>query len=156
MRTLAIPAINDGRATSFMPGKVFLDANIFVYAQDVGSPDKQRKSRDVIAQLTSSGEGVISTQIMQEFYVAATRKLKVPPLAAKGVLKTFAVFEIVQVTPELIQEAIDCAILNELSFWDALVLAAAAAAGCSTVYSEDLNAGQTILGVKVQNPFSRN
>jgi len=136
-----------------MPGKVFLDANILVYAQDNGSPDKQRKSREVIAQLTASGDGVISTQVIQEFYVAATRKLKVQPLAAKGVLKTFAVFEIVQVTPELIQEAVDCSILNELSFCDALILAAAAAAGCSTAYSEDLNAGQTIMGVRVQNPL---
>ena len=140
---------------SFMSGKVFLDANILVYAQDAGSPEKQRKSRQVIEELAASGDGVISTQVMQEFYVAATRKLKVQPLAAKGVLKAFAVFEIVQVTPELIQEAIDCSILNELSFWDSLILAAAAAAGCSTAYSEDLNTGQTILGVKVQNPLPK-
>ncbi len=136
-----------------MPGKVFLASNILAYAQDGGSPDKQRKSREVIARLAGSGDGVISTQVMQEFFVAATRKREVPPLAAKGVLKTFTVFEIVQVSPDLIQEAVDCSILNELSFWDALVLAAAAAAGCSTVYTEDLNAGQTILGVKVENPF---
>ena len=153
MHTLAILTASVGHATNFMPGKTFLDANILVYAQDYGSPEKRSKSRDVIAQLTASGDGVISTQVMQEFYVAATRKLKVQPLAAKGVLKTFALFEIVQVTPELIHEAIDCSILNELSFWDALILAAAAAAGCSTVYSEDLNVGQTIMGVKVQNPL---
>lgn len=69
-------------------------------------------------------------------------------------LKTFAVFEIVQVSPSLIQEAVDCSILNQLSFWDSLILAAAASAGCSTVYSEDLNPGQAILGVKVQNPLA--
>ena len=74
-------------------------------------------------------------------------------LRSKGVLKTLMVFEVVQVSPNLIQDAIDCSILNELSFWDALILAAASAAGCSTLYSEDLNAGQTILGVRVQNPF---
>jgi predicted nucleic acid-binding protein len=136
-----------------MSDKVFLDANIFVYAHDAGSPDKQRKSRQLITKLTATGDGVISTQVMQEFYVAATRKLKVQPLPAKGVLKTLAEFEIDQVTPQLIHEAVDCSILNELSFWDALILAAAAAAGCSAVYSEDLNAGQTILGIKIQNPF---
>jgi predicted nucleic acid-binding protein len=136
-----------------MPGKVFLDANVLVYAQDAGAADKQRKSREIIAQLAESADGVISTQVMQEFYVAATRKMGVPPLAAKGVLKTFAVFETVQVSPALIQEAIDCSILNQLSFWDSLILAAAASAGCSTVLSEDLNPGQAILGVKVQNPF---
>ena len=137
-----------------MPGRLFLDANILVYAHDAAVPDKQRKSRDVIARLAGSADGVISTQVMQEFYVAATRKLGVAPLAAKAVLKTFAVFETVQTSPALIQEAIDCSILNELSFWDALIVAAAAAAGCSTVLSEDLNAGQVILGVKVQNPFT--
>ena len=69
---------------------------------------------------------------MQEFYVAATPTIGVPPLVAKGVLETLAVFEIVQVSPTLIQEAVDC----------------------STVYSDDLNPAQTILGVKVQNPLA--
>ncbi len=137
-----------------MPARVFLDANVLVYAQDVGAPDKQRKSREIIARLAEAADGVISTQVMQEFYVAATRKIGVPPLAAKGVLKTFAVFETVQVSVALIQDAIDCSILNQVSFWDSLILAAAASAGCSTVLSEDLNPGQVILGVKVQNPFA--
>lgn len=137
-----------------MPGRMFLDANVLVYAQDAGAADKQRKSREIIQRLAESADGVISTQVMQEFYVAATRKIGVPPLAAKGVLKTFAVFETVQITTALIQEAIDCSILNQLSFWDSLILAAAASAGCSTVLSEDLNPGQVVLGIKVQNPFA--
>lgn len=137
-----------------MPGRVFLDANVLVYAQDAGAANKQRKSREIIQRLAESADGVISTQVMQEFYVAATRKIGVPPLAAKGVLKTFAVFETVQVTTVLIQEAIDCSILNQLSFWDSLILAAAASAGCRTVLSEDLNPGEVVLGVKVQNPFA--
>jgi predicted nucleic acid-binding protein len=136
-----------------MPGRVFLDANVLVYAQDAGAPDKQRRSREIIGGVAASGDGVISTQVMQEYFVAATRKIGVPPLAAKGVLKTFAVFEIVQVSPALIHEAIECSILNQLSFWDSLILAAAASAGCSTVLTEDLNPGQIILGVKIQNPF---
>ena len=132
-----------------MPGRVFLDANVLVYAQDAGSAKKQRVSREIITRLSASADGVISTQVLQEFYVAATRKLGVPPLAAKGILKTFAVFETAQVSPALIQEAVDCSILNQLSFWDALILAATAAAGCGVVLSEDLNPGQVILGVKV-------
>ncbi len=137
-----------------MPGKVFLDTNILVYAHDAGAPEKRRASREAIATLAESGDGVISTQVMQEFFVAATRKLGVAPLAAKGVLKTLSMFEIVQVTPSLIHDAIDCSILNELSFRDSLILAAAASAGCSTIYSEDLNPGQAILGVMVQNPLA--
>lgn len=136
-----------------MPDRAFLDTNILIYAHDAGSPDKQRKSRELIAQLADSGDGVISTQVLQEFYVAATRKLRVAPIAAKGVLKTFSVFEIVQISTKLIHEAIDCSILNQLSFWDSLILAAASSAGCSTVLSEDLSSNQTILGVKVRNPF---
>ena len=136
-----------------MPGKVFLDTNVLSYAQDAGSPDKQRRCREVIAELAASGEGVISTQVMQEFFVTATSKLGVAPLAAKAVIKTFTVFEVVQVSPGLIHDAVDCSILNQLSFWDSLILAAAAAAGCGIVYTEDLQAGQTILGVSVQNPL---
>ena len=137
-----------------MPGRVFIDSNVLAYAQDARSAAKQRASRALISALAGSGDGVISTQVLQEFYVTATRKLGVPPLVAKGVLKTLAVFEIVQVSPMLIQEAVDCSILNQLSFWDSLILAAAAAAGCSTVYSEDLNPGQSILGVTVKNPLA--
>jgi predicted nucleic acid-binding protein len=136
-----------------MPGKVFLDTNILLYAQDADASAKQQRSRDVIEELARSGDGVISTQVMQEFYVAATRKLGLPPLAAKAVLKTFTVFEVVQVSPAVIQEAIDCSILNQVSFWDSLLLAAAAAAGCVKMYSEGLNAGQTVLGVRVENPL---
>ena len=137
-----------------MPGRVFIDSNVLAYAQDARSAAKQRASRALISALAGSGDGVISTQVLQEFYVTATRKLGEPPLVAKGVLKTLAVFEIVQVSPMLIQEAVDCSILNQLSFWDSLILAAAAAAGCSTVYSEDLNPGQSILGVTVKNPLA--
>ncbi len=137
-----------------MSGKVFLDSNILVYAQDAGSADKQRRSRDLIARLAGTGEGVISTQVMQEFFVSVTRKLGVPPLAAKAILKTFTVFEIVPAGPELIHEAIDCAVLNAISFWDALILAAAASAGCGILCTEDLNPGQIIMGVKIKNPFA--
>ncbi len=137
-----------------MSGKVFLDSNILVYAQGAGSMDKQRRSRELIARLAESGNGVISTQVMQEFFVSVTRKLGVPPLAAKAILKTFTVFEIVTAGPELIHEAIDCAVLNAISFWDALILAAAASAGCGVLCTEDLNQGQIIMGVKIQNPLA--
>ena len=137
-----------------MPGRVFLDTNILVYAQDGSAGEKRRKCREVVAALAESGDGVISTQVLQEFFVAVTRKLGVSPLAAKGVMKTFDVFEIVQVSPALIQEAVDCSVLNQLSFWDSLILAAASSAGCTTVFSEDLSAGQQVLGVKIQNPLA--
>ena len=153
MVLLDILAANAGRATTCMSGKTFLDTNILVYAVDQEAAPRRDASRKAIESIVADGSGVISTQVMQEFYVAATRKLGMPPLAAKIVLKTFAVFEIVQVSPELIQDAIDCAVLNTLSFWDALIIAAAASAGCARVYTEDLNAGQTVLGVAIENPL---
>lgn len=134
--------------------KAFLDANIFVYAQDKDAPAKRRRSRELISRLADAGSGVISTQVMQEFFVASTRKLRVDPLAAKGVVRTLSVFEIVQTTPELVERAIDVAILDRLSFWDALIVVAAAASGCAELYSEDLNAGRVIHGVRVVNPFA--
>jgi predicted nucleic acid-binding protein len=137
-----------------VPPKIFLDANVLVYAQDTHEPDKQETSRSLIAGLAASGTGVISTQVLQEFYVATTGKLGVPPLAAKAILKTFSVFEIIQVSPSLIDDAVDCSVLNHVSFWDALILAAAASAGCTAVHTEDMNAGQMVLGVTIENPFT--
>jgi len=137
-----------------MSGKTFLDTNILVYAVDEDDAARRDACRAAIAAIAADGSGVISTQVMQEFFVAATRKLGMPPLAAKTVLKTLAVFEIVHVSPDLIQDAIDCSVLNTLSFWDALIVAAAASAGCTRVFSEDLNAGQTVLGVAIENPLA--
>lgn len=135
-------------------GKAFVDTNILVYAQDRDAPAKRRRSREVIAELAASGTGVISTQVVQEFYVATTRKMGVDPLSAKGILRTFTAFEITQTSLDLIEDAVDCSILNQISFWDALIVAAAAATGCSTIYSEDLNAGQVFQGVRIVNPFA--
>ena len=75
------------------------------------------------------------------------------PLAVKDIMNSFARFEVVSVTPEIINSAIDCSILNRLSFWDALIVAAAESAHCEYLWTEDLNAGQVIRGVKVENPL---
>ncbi len=134
-------------------GKVFLDTNVLAYAQDLDSPHKRQRSRELIAEVAASGSGVISTQVLQEFYVTATRKMGVAPLAAKSVLQSFQIFEIVQLSPDLIERAIDRSVLSQLSFWDALIVAASVAGGCTMIYSEDLNTGQVIDGVKITNPF---
>ena len=134
-------------------GKVFFDTNVLVYAQDLDAPHKRERSRQLMAEVAAAGGGVISTQVLQEYYVTATRKLGVTPLAAKSVVQSFRMFEIVQLSPDLIEQAIDRSVLSQLSFWDALIVAASAASGCTTIYSEDLNVGQVIGGVKVVNPF---
>ena len=134
-------------------GKVFLDTNVLVYAQDHDAPQKRKRSRELIAEVVASGAGVISTQVLQEFYVTATRKMGVAPLAAKTVLQSFTIFEMVQISPDLIAQAIDRSVLSQISFWDALIVTASVSSGCTTIYSEDLNAGQVIDGVRIVNPF---
>ena len=134
-------------------GKVFLDTNVLVYAQDHDAPEKRKRSRELIANVVATGTGVISTQVLQEFYVTATRKMGVAPLAAKAVVQSFTILEVVQISPDLIAQAIDRSVLSQISFWDALIVAASVSSGCATIYSEDLNAGQVIDGVRIVNPF---
>ena len=133
---------------------VFLDTNGLVYALDQEDQEKHRACSAIIRELQSANRAVISTQIMQEFFVVATRKLGVEPLKAKNILQALGNIETVSVSPALIYEAIDCSLLNQISFWDDLVIVCAASAQCVVVMSEDLNDGQINKGAKIQNPFS--
>lgn len=137
-----------------MGNKIFLDTNLFLYAQDRRFPDKQRRSRETITEVRNSESGVVSTQIMQELFSVGISKFSMLPAAAKALVHTLTVFEVVQVTPAVIEAAMDCVILRGLSIWDALVVAAAASAGCGRIYSEDMQSGATILGVRVENPLA--
>lgn len=96
---------------------------------------------------------MISTQVLQEFYSAATRKLGIAPPHARQHLRDFRVFDIVQITPAIIEDGIDCSVLHQLSFWDGLIVAAAVTATTTELLSEDLNHGQRIQGVTIRNPF---
>jgi predicted nucleic acid-binding protein len=133
--------------------KIFLDTNILLYALDENDKDKQQNAREILQNVTEQDISVISTQILQEFYVASTSKLGVQPLLAKSIVHSFENMEVVRIDPYLIGEAIDTSILNQISFWDSLVVVAAESAKCEKLYTEDLNAGQIIRGVKVENPF---
>jgi predicted nucleic acid-binding protein len=136
--------------------KSFIDTNILIYAMDRADPTKQMHSRAILQSLLANDHsGVISTQILQEFYVTATKKLNLDPILVKSILHNLENYEVVVVNPDLIESAIDCSILNRLSFWDALVVVCAESAACDTLLSEDLNHGQIIRGVKIQNPFLR-
>ena len=137
-----------------MMSKIFLDTNILIYAMDQADRDKKVKARNLLRSIVDEGRiGVISTQVLQEFYVASTRKLNLDPLQVKAIMHTFEELEIVTVTPALIQDAIDCSIINRLSFGDALIIIAAESAHCEKVWTEDLNDSQIIRGVMVENPF---
>jgi predicted nucleic acid-binding protein len=133
--------------------KVFLDTNILVYSMDRADPTKQKKCREWVRSLISDSNGVVSTQVLQEFYVASTSKLGADPLIIKDILRSFERFETVLVTPGLIREAVDCSIINQLSFWDSLIVVSAESAECEIVLTEDLNPGQIIRGVRIESPF---
>ena len=133
--------------------KVFVDTNILVYSMDKHDLQKMKKSRSILKKLKKDMHGVISTQVLQEFYVAATQKLKADPIMVKDIIRSFENFEIITITPAIIENAIDCSILNMISFWDALIVSAAESAKCSQLWTEDLNTGQIIRGVKVVNPL---
>jgi predicted nucleic acid-binding protein len=133
--------------------KVFLDTNVLVYQLDKRYLTKQRISRELAREAAGRGEAVISTQVLQEFYVVATTKLKVDVVLAKAIMNRLCNMEVVTVTIELISQAADIHIQNNISFWDALIVAAAASANCEKVLTEDMNEGQTISGVKISNPY---
>lgn len=136
-----------------MAARSFLDTNVLIYSVDRADPAKQHTALELIARHAKDRTGVISTQVLQEFYSAATRKLGIEPLQARQHLRDFRVFDIVQVIPAIIEEGIDCSILHQLSFWDGLILAAAATAKSTELLSEDLSHGQRLQGVTIRNPF---
>jgi predicted nucleic acid-binding protein len=133
--------------------KIFLDTNILLYTID----QRERKKRDqalrIVSGLACHGMAVISIQVLQEFYVSATRKFGIDPLSAKEMIAGFRSHELVVPDIEMMNEAIDGSILNRISFWDALIIASARRANCEIVWTEDLNHGQIIQGVRIENPF---
>jgi len=133
--------------------KIFIDTNILVYSLDQFESEKREKCRKLLRTLTGDLRGVISTQVLQEFYVASTTKLGADVLIVKDILHSFERFVTIIVTPQIIKEAIDCSIINKLSFWDALIVTAAESAKCEKLWSEDLNDGQVIRGVRIENPL---
>ena len=133
--------------------RVFLDTNILVYSVDNNSPSKQNKARDVLRKVRAQSSGVLSTQVLQEFYVVVTRKLSVAPVAAREMLRLLTNYEVITVSVPLIDQAIESSITNQFSFWDALIVASAQDAGCDEVWTEDLQHGQTIGRVQIINPF---
>ena len=136
-----------------MSGRVFLDTSILVYADDLDAGEKRERARAILQNALTSNTGVVSTQVLQEFFVIATRKLGVEASIARRKVELLSHLDLVLVRLELILGAIDLHRLNQISFWDALVVKCAAAAGCPRLLTEDLHHGQVIDGVRVEDPF---
>jgi predicted nucleic acid-binding protein len=133
--------------------RTFLDTNILIYADDADSPEKRQVAQEIIRRGFLSGEAVLSTQVLQEYFVVATRKLKVPAETAQKKVELLGRLPLVSVGLESIVEAIKVHRLYAISFWDALVVQSARVAGCPSLLSEDMQDGQTIEGVRITNPF---
>jgi len=137
-------------------GKVFIDTNLFVYALDRHVHAKRKAAAKALRVVEEAGNGVISTQVIQEAYVTGTTKLGIAPHDMKQAIASLRALEVVQVDIDLIQAAIDCSILQRLSFWDSLIIVTAEKARCTELWTEDLNHGQIIRGVRIHNPLSAN
>ena len=135
----------------------FVDTNVLVYAEDRDAKAKHDVARDLIVELWDDRNGVLSVQVLQEFYVNVTRKLKKPLTNAKAleVVEEYLTWTIVENTGKLLTNAIELQQRAHLSFWDAMVVQAAIEGGCDKLYSEDLNVGQRFGSLVVVNPFKQ-
>lgn len=131
----------------------FFDTNILIYADDKASPAKQRRALDLVAEHRRARTGVVSLQVLQEYFVTVTRKLRVDASVARRKVELLAEFDVA--TPEVadILAAIDLHRLHGFPFWDALVVRAAKQAGCSVLLSEDMQDAREIDGLQIVNPF---
>lgn len=137
-----------------MKERVFLDTNVLVYADDRDAGAKRRKARAILRDAFADGAGVVSTQVLQEYFVIATRKLGEDADVARRKVELLAKLDVVQVDVEMVLAAIDLHRLRSISFWDALVVKAAVAGGCARLLTEDLQDGEVIDGVRVANPLA--
>ncbi|KAA6455706.1 PIN domain-containing protein [Acidobacteria bacterium AB60] len=131
----------------------FFDTNVLIYADDGASPDKQRKALDLIKKHLRGRTGAVSIQILQEYFVAAEKKLSVDADLIRRKVEVYSRFHVAEPRVTDILAAIDFHRLHRLSFWDALVLRMAKQAACTVLLTEDLNHGQIIDGLRIVNPF---
>lgn len=139
-----------------MNGKAFVDTNVLVYAHDVDAGARHEIAARLVAELWETRRAVISTQVLQEFYVNATRKIPspLPRATARRLLATYAVWQTELVGPPEILLASELEEEHRLSFWDALIVAGALKGGASTILTEDMSPGRSISGVRIENPFT--
>ncbi len=129
---------------------VFFDTNILVYSVDEADPQKREIALSLIAKHAIAKDAAISAQVLQEFYMASTRRLGINPIEDRQLVKDFQMFELVQVTPGIIDEAIDRSILDQISFWDGLILSAAKLSRCEKLYY--MNHGQAFGQARLVEP----
>ncbi len=140
-----------------MKDKIFLDTNIIVYAHDRSSGEKYAVAKEILDYLWESRRGVISVQVLQEFFVCVTKKIAKPILTknARMILDYLSNWQVVVNDRYITLKAIDVLEKYRFSFWDSLIIQAAIHSQAKTLFSEDLPDGQVIMGTKILNPFTR-
>src|SRR5262249_26834879 len=136
-----------------MSVRSFFDTNVLIYADDKSSPAKQRHALELLAMHRRDGTGVVSMQVLQEYFVTATRKLGVDARVARRKIELLAEFDVAAPDVSDILGAIDLHRLHGFSFWDSLILRSAKQSGCKVLFTEDLQTRE-IDGVRVVNPFA--
>jgi predicted nucleic acid-binding protein len=133
----------------------FVDTNVLIYAHDRSAGTKYERARALLTELWESGDGCLSIQVLQEFYVSITRKVARPlsPDAARQIVADLGRWRIHSPTVDDVLNAIALQKRYVLSFWDAMVLASAIQMGCPVLWSEDLNDGQEYDSTRIVNPF---
>jgi len=141
--------------TTTPDGASFVDTNVLVYALDAGRDRRTAIAQDLIRRLMQADALRTSTQVLQELFVVLTRKARNPidPAAALRYMDQIAAWPVSVLDYSAIRDAANVAQTARLSFWDSLILVAAARAGARRIYTEDLNHGQIIRGVEIVNPF---
>jgi len=136
-------------------GRVFLDTNVLVYAYDSSASSKHVKARQAVEELWNEERGLLSTQVLQEFFVQVTRKIPKPlePRQAKVIVRDLLTWEVVVNDGNLILSAIELQLAHNFSFWDSMIIEAALRGGADLLFSEDLSHGQKIGPLTVVNPF---
>jgi predicted nucleic acid-binding protein len=137
-----------------MSARSFFDTNVLVYADDQTVLAKQRRAIELVAEHRHAGTGVVSLQVLQEYFVTVTRKLHVDARVARRKVELLAKFDVAVPDVSDVLAAIDLHRLHALNFWDALIVRTAKQAGCRVLFSEDMRGRGEIDGVQVVNPFS--
>lgn len=138
-----------------MTGKEFVDTNILIYAFDRSAGSKRQIASELLTRLWSEHSGCVSLQILQEFYVTATKKLAMPPADAAVQVERLGKWTVHRPNVDDVLDAISLHRKKHIAFWEALVVRSAIVARCSVLWSEDLPDGQVWDSVTVRNPFRR-
>jgi predicted nucleic acid-binding protein len=136
-------------------GKVFVDTNVLVYAYDKTAGVKHDGAAKIMRELWDNGRGVISIQVLQEFFVTVTGKIAKPldTLTAREVVRDLLKWNPVVTTGDILIEAIDIHAAHKYSLWDSLIIASAIEGGAATLLSEDLSDRHSVKNMVVRNPF---